>query len=85
MPGDFALSLLDRHRAIRRAPALHPQPRARGGLRGRRRDPFHGGLGVAAITSGAGAFDLVNPIAGAHAERSPVVVLSGAQSRAEPG
>jgi indolepyruvate decarboxylase len=38
---------------------------------------------VAAITYGAGAFNLVNPIAGAYAERTPVVVLSGAPSRAE--
>ncbi len=44
---------------------------------------YHGGIGVAAITYGAGAFNLVNPIAGAFAERSPVVVLSGAPSRAE--
>jgi len=42
-----------------------------------------GGLGVAAITYGAGAFNLVNAIAGACAERSPVVVISGAPSLAE--
>ena len=35
---------------------------------------FHGGLGVAAITYGAGAFNLVNAVAGSYAERSPVVV-----------
>ena len=34
-------------------------------------------LGVAAVTYGAGAFNLVNAIAGACAERSPVVVISG--------
>ena len=39
---------------------------------------FHGGLSVAAATWGAGAFNLVNPIAGAYAERVPVVVVSGA-------
>ena len=42
-----------------------------------------GGLGVAAVTYGAGAFNLVNAIAGACAERSPVVVVSGAPSLAE--
>jgi len=36
------------------------------------------GLGVAVATYGAGAFNLVNPIAGAYAERSPVVVIAGA-------
>jgi indolepyruvate decarboxylase len=39
---------------------------------------YHSGLGVAVVTYGAGAFNLVNPIAGAYAERSPVVVIAGA-------
>ncbi len=39
---------------------------------------FHGGLSAAVVTWGAGAFNLVNPIAGAYAERVPVVVISGA-------
>ena len=39
---------------------------------------YHSGLGVAVVTFGAGAFNLVNPIAGAYAERSPVVVVAGA-------
>ena len=43
---------------------------------------FHGGLGVAAVTYGAGAFNLVNAVAGAYAEKSPVVVISGAPGRA---
>src|SRR5438105_5539769 len=39
---------------------------------------YHGALSVAVVTFGAGAFNLVNPIAGAYAERSPVVVIAGA-------
>jgi indolepyruvate decarboxylase len=39
---------------------------------------YHGGIGVAVVTYGAGAFNLVNSIAGAYAERSPVVVIAGA-------
>ena len=39
---------------------------------------FHGGLSAAVVTWGAGAFNLVNAIAGAYAERVPVVVISGA-------
>ena len=35
------------------------------------------GLGVAAVTYGAGALNMVNAVAAAYAERSPVVVLSG--------
>jgi indolepyruvate decarboxylase len=44
---------------------------------------FHAGLGVAVVTYGAGAFNLVNPIAGAYAERSPVVVIAGAPGARE--
>lgn len=42
-----------------------------------------GGLGVAAVTYGAGAFNLVNAVAGAYAERVPLVVLSGAPAARE--
>jgi indolepyruvate decarboxylase len=44
---------------------------------------FHGSISVAVATWGAGAFNLVNPVAGAYAERSPVVVVSGAPGVAE--
>ena len=44
---------------------------------------FRGNISVAVATWGAGAFNLVNPIAGAYAERSPVVVVSGAPGVAE--
>ena len=44
---------------------------------------YHGGIGAAVVTFGAGAFNLVNSIAGAYAERSPVVVIAGAPSVAE--
>jgi indolepyruvate decarboxylase len=44
---------------------------------------FHGGISVSVATWGAGAFNLVNPVAGAYAERSPVVVISGAPGVAE--
>ena len=44
---------------------------------------FRGGLSVAVATWGAGAFNLVNPVAGSYAERVPVVVVSGAPGVAE--
>src|SRR5262244_4390074 len=44
---------------------------------------YHAGLGVAVVTYGAGAFNLVNSIAGAYAERSPVVVITGAPGARE--
>ncbi len=46
---------------------------------------FGSRLGVAVVTYGAGAFNLVNPVACALAERSPLVVISGAPGRAERG
>jgi len=44
---------------------------------------YHGGLGVIVVTYGAGAFNLVNAVAGAYAERSPVVVVAGAPGAPE--
>src|SRR6266850_550152 len=44
---------------------------------------YHGGLGVAVVTYGAGAFNIVNSVAGAYAERSPVVVIAGAPGARE--
>ena len=42
-----------------------------------------GGLGVAAVTYGAGAFNMVNAVASAYAEKSPLVVLSGGPGKGE--
>jgi indolepyruvate decarboxylase len=39
--------------------------------------------GVAVVTYGAGALNLVNPVAAAYAEKSPVVVVSGAPAERE--
>jgi len=39
--------------------------------------------GVAAVTYGAGALNLVNPVAAAYAEKSPLVVVSGAPGAGE--
>lgn len=44
---------------------------------------YRGGLSVAAVTYGAGALNMVNAIAQAYAEKSPVVVISGAPGAAE--
>lgn len=44
---------------------------------------YHGGIGVAVVTYGAGAFNLVNSVACAYAERSPVVVIAGAPGARE--
>ncbi|MCP4327981.1 MAG: indolepyruvate/phenylpyruvate decarboxylase [Alphaproteobacteria bacterium] len=44
---------------------------------------FNRGLGVAAITYGAGAFNMVNATAAAFAEKSPLVVISGGPGAGE--
>ncbi len=44
---------------------------------------YRSGIGVAVVTYGAGAFSIVNAVAGAYAERSPVVVISGAPGARE--
>lgn len=42
-----------------------------------------GGLGVAAVTYGAGALNMINSVAAAYAEKSPLVVLSGGPGKGE--
>jgi indolepyruvate decarboxylase len=44
---------------------------------------YHAGLGVVVVTYGAGALNVVNAVAGAYAERSPVVVVAGAPGARE--
>lgn len=41
------------------------------------------GLGVAAVTYGAGALNMINAVAAAFAEKSPLVVLSGGPGKGE--
>ncbi len=43
----------------------------------------HCGLGVAAVTYGAGALNMINSVAAAFAEKSPLVVLSGGPGKGE--
>src|SRR5260370_3303066 len=44
---------------------------------------YHGGLGVAVVTYGAGGFNIVNSVAGAYAERSPVLAILEAPAAPE--
>ncbi len=43
------------------------------------------GLGVAAVTYGAGALNMVNAVTAAYAEKSPLVVISGGPGKGEAG
>jgi len=83
IPGDFALPLFEVIERSDELPLYTLSHEPAVGFAADAATRFGGGIGVAAITYGAGAFNLVNSVAGAYAERSPVVVLSGAPGRAE--
>ena len=83
IPGDFALPLFRQIEAAGVLP-LHTLSHEPGvGFAADAASRARGGLGVAAVTYGAGAFNLVNAVAGAYAERVPLVVLSGAPAAHE--
>ncbi|MAO91089.1 MULTISPECIES: indolepyruvate/phenylpyruvate decarboxylase [unclassified Hwanghaeella] len=44
---------------------------------------FTSGLSVACVTYGAGALNMINPVAQAYAEKTPMVIISGAPGKAE--
>jgi indolepyruvate decarboxylase len=83
IPGDFALNLFEalerdgRFRLVR----LSHEPAVGFAADGAAR--MTGGLGVCCVTYGAGGLNMVNPIACAYAEESPLVVVSGGPGRAE--
>jgi indolepyruvate decarboxylase len=83
IPGDFALPFFKVAEESRILPlhTLSHEPAV--GFAADAAARFRGTIGVAAVTYGAGAFNLVNAVSGAFAEKSPVVVVSGAPGRAE--
>ena len=78
IPGDFALPFFKiiEESAILPLHTLSHEPGV--GFAADAVARFRSGLGVAAVTYGAGALNMVNAVAGAYAEKSPVVVISGA-------
>jgi len=83
IPGDFALPLfLQIERAgVLPLHTLSHEPAV--GFAADAASRARGGLGVAAVTYGAGALNLVNAVAAAYAERVPLIVLSGAPAAHE--
>ncbi len=83
IPGDFALPMFGEIERCGLLPlrTLSHEPAV--GFAADAAARARGGLGVAAVTYGAGAFNLVNAVAGAYAERVPLVVLSGAPAAHE--
>jgi len=76
IPGDFVLPL---YQALERTP-IQPIVVTHEPSAGFAADAYARikGLGVALVTYGAGALNMVNATAQAYAERSPVLVVSGA-------
>jgi indolepyruvate decarboxylase len=77
IPGDFALPFFDAIESAGVLPLYTLSHEPAVGFAADAAARIHGGLSVAAVTYGAGALNLVNPIAAAYAEKSPVVVVSG--------
>ncbi|MDP1900849.1 MAG: indolepyruvate/phenylpyruvate decarboxylase [Rubrivivax sp.] len=83
IPGDFALPLFREIERCAVLPLVTLSHEPGVGFAADAAARARGGLGVAAVTYGAGAFNLVNTVASAYAERVPLVVLSGAPAAHE--
>ncbi|MDJ0736611.1 MAG: thiamine pyrophosphate-binding protein [Nostocaceae cyanobacterium] len=81
IPGDFALTLYDALAASKIEPIVMTHEPCVGFAA----DAYSRirGLGLAIVTYGVGGLNMVNAIAGAYAEKSPLVILSGAPGIAE--
>jgi indolepyruvate decarboxylase len=83
IPGDFVLNLYEaleddgRFRLVR----LSHEPAVGFAADGAAR--MAGGLGVCCVTYGAGGLNMINAVACAYAEESPLVILSGGPGRIE--
>lgn len=83
IPGDFALPFFKVIETSRILPlyTLSHEPGVGFAADGAAR--FSGRLAAACVTYGAGALNMINPVAQAYAEKSPMVVLSGAPGAGE--
>jgi len=78
IPGDFALPFFKEIEASDILPlhTLSHEPAV--GFAADAAGRYRGTIGVACVTYGAGALNMINPVATAYAEKSPLVVVSGA-------
>ncbi len=83
LPGDFALNLFEalEHDTRFGLVRLGHEPAVGFAADGCAR--ITNGLGVCLVTYGAGGLNLINPVACAYAEESPLVVISGGPGRQE--
>ena len=85
IPGDFALPFFKviEHSNTLPLYTLSHEPAV--GFAADAAGRYRSSLGVAAVTYGAGALNMVNAVAMAFAEKSPLVVISGAPGAGERG
>ncbi|HEX4857572.1 MAG TPA: indolepyruvate/phenylpyruvate decarboxylase [Usitatibacteraceae bacterium] len=83
IPGDFALPFFKIAESSGILPlyALSHEPSL--GFAADAAARIQGTIGIAAVTYGAGALNMVNAVAGAYAEKSPLVVISGGPGKSE--
>ena len=83
IPGDFALPLFKVVEESKILPLYTFSHEPAVGFAADAAARFHSKPSVAAVTYGAGAFNMVNPVAAAYAEKSPVIVISGGPGDAD--
>lgn len=85
IPGDFALSFFKQIEESGILPLYTLSHEPGVGFAADASARLHSGLGVAVVTYGAGALNMVNAVAASFAEKVPLVVISGAPSTGEWG
>ncbi len=83
IPGDFALPLFKEIEESGILPLYTLSHEPAVGFAADAAARFHSKPSAAVVTYGAGALNMVNPIASAYAEKSPVVVISGGPGLAD--
>ena len=83
IPGDFALPLFRQIERLNTLPLYTLSHEPAVGFAADAAGRYRSTLGVACVTYGAGALNMINPVATAYAEKSPLVVISGAPGAAE--
>ncbi len=83
IPGDFALPFFKVIEESKILPLYTLSHEPAVGFAADAAARFHCKPSVAAVTYGAGALNMINPIAAAYAEKSPVIVVSGGPGSAD--
>lgn len=83
IPGDFALPFFKKIEQSNILPLYTLSHEPGVGFAADAAGRYRRTIGVAAVTYGAGALNMVNPVATAYAEKSPLVVISGAPGAKE--